>query len=107
MTIGVKLNVLGTFSLNTGDGSGVGLPVGKGRALLAYLALNSDQWHARSKLAALLWGQQDEEHARNNLSQSLFRLRKALGKNADFILDANKDESPQFWFYKLYFSLSN
>jgi TolB-like protein/two-component SAPR family response regulator len=39
----------------------------------------------------LLWGQQDEEHARNNLSQSLFRLRKALGKNAESILDANKD----------------
>ena len=70
MTTGLKLNVLGAFSLTTGDGTSVGLSVGKGRALLAYLALNPDQLHARSKLAALLWGHQDEARARNNLSQN-------------------------------------
>jgi adenylate cyclase len=91
MTTVLKLNLLGGFSLSTSDGSSVHLPAGKSQALLAYLALNPNDAHPRGKLAALLWGDQDETHARGNLSQCLFRLRKALGDEADDILDAGKD----------------
>ncbi len=91
MTTVLKLNLLGGFSLTIGDGSSIRLPAGKSQALLAYLALNPDEAHLRGKLAGLLWGDQDETHARGNLSQCLFRLRKALGDDVDGILDAGKD----------------
>ncbi len=91
MSVVLKLNLFGEFSLTSGDGSPVHLPAGKSQALLAYLALNPDQTHPRGKLAALLWGDQEENQARGNLSQCLFRLRKALGDEAGDILDAGKD----------------
>ena len=51
----------------------------KAQALLAYLALAGPPTHPRSKLAALLWSDAEEEDARNNLRQVLFRTRRALG----------------------------
>jgi len=54
----------------------------KARALLAYLALESDRAHARSELAALFWPEQGEESARTNLRQTLAALRDALGDEA-------------------------
>jgi DNA-binding SARP family transcriptional activator len=49
----------------------------KSAALLAYLALEGPT--ARSRLAKLLWPDTEEEDARNNLRQTLLRLRKRLG----------------------------
>jgi predicted ATPase/DNA-binding SARP family transcriptional activator len=51
----------------------------KVRALLAYLALESDHPHRREKLAGLLWPELPERLARHNLSQALFNLRIAIG----------------------------
>ncbi len=48
------------------------------RALLAFLALEANQAHRRSSLAALLWPDHSEAAARNNLRQTLFNLRKTL-----------------------------
>ena len=54
-------------------------PLGaKALALLAYLAVEGGA-HARPRLAALLWGEQDDEHARASLRQALAQLRRALG----------------------------
>ena len=50
----------------------------KAAALLAYLALQPGQVHARPKLAALLWGDRSEAQARDSLRQALSLLRKAL-----------------------------
>jgi DNA-binding SARP family transcriptional activator/class 3 adenylate cyclase len=55
---------------------------GKMRALLAYLAVESTQAHSRQVLGALLWPEQDEEHARQSLRQALTSLRSALGDRA-------------------------
>src|SRR5436305_11799336 len=54
----------------------------KVRALLAYLATTADRPHTRSALAALLWPEQGDEAAHRNLSQTLLRLRAALGDRA-------------------------
>lgn len=49
------------------------------QGLLVYLALQSEKPHAREVLAALFWPEESEKNARNNLRQSLFRLRQTLG----------------------------
>lgn len=49
------------------------------RALLVYLVLEADHAHRRSHLAALLWPDHAEKDARNNLRQTLFKLRRTLG----------------------------
>ncbi len=49
------------------------------RALLVYLILEADHAHRRSHLAALLWPDHAEKDARNNLRQTLFKLRRTLG----------------------------
>jgi predicted ATPase/DNA-binding SARP family transcriptional activator len=51
----------------------------KVRALLAYLALEAKRPHAREALAGLLWPDQSDQDARNNLRQALANLRQALG----------------------------
>ncbi len=50
----------------------------KTRALLTYLVVESDRYHSRSSLAALLWPELAPTKAAHNLSQTLLRLRKAL-----------------------------
>ncbi|MFQ5435819.1 MAG: AAA family ATPase, partial [Anaerolineae bacterium] len=59
----------------------------KVRGLLIYLALTPQQAHAREVLAALFWPDEPETVAKQNLRQSLFRLRKVLG-------DVNSQKEP-------------
>ena len=59
----------------------------KTRALLVYLALESNHPLRRSHIAGVLWSDETEEHALHNLRQTLSYLRKALGEHID---------SPQF-----------
>ena len=51
----------------------------KDRALLAYLAVESERPHPREKLATLFWPQQTDKKARGNLRHSLSKLRKLIG----------------------------
>ena len=74
----VTLRLLGRFRLERG-GAEIATPGAKGRALLAYLALNADRGHAREPLATLLWGDRGDEQARHSLRQCILSLRKALG----------------------------
>jgi DNA-binding SARP family transcriptional activator len=55
----------------------------KAQALLAYLSLAPGEPHPRARLAALLWGDGTNEHARNRLGQTLSELRRALGARSD------------------------
>ncbi len=50
----------------------------KVRALLAYLAVESDRPHRRDALAGLLWPELPQAHARQSLRQTLTRIRHAL-----------------------------
>ena len=51
----------------------------KVRALLAYLAVESDRPHSRDALMALLWPGQPDRAARNNLRHVLPNLRQVIG----------------------------
>jgi DNA-binding SARP family transcriptional activator/predicted ATPase len=80
----LSLSLLGAFQA-TLDGEPVtGFGSAKVRALLAYLATESDRPHRRETLAALFWPEQPERVARSNLRHDLSNLRKAIGdRDAD------------------------
>src|SRR5262249_61947065 len=82
-TLRLCLRLLGGFEARLVGGRVVPVPPGKAQALLAYLALPPGRAHPRDKLAALLWGNRDDEPARNSLRQAIFVIRQALGRRAD------------------------
>ncbi|MBN2005010.1 MAG: tetratricopeptide repeat protein [Anaerolineae bacterium] len=74
----LELCLLGTFQV-TVDGEPVpGFATDKARALLAYLAVESERPHRRDTLATLLWPEQPDEKARHSLRQALSNLRQVL-----------------------------
>ena len=76
---GLKIRLFGTFQV-TLDGELLRtFDSDKTRALLAYLAVESDESHRREKLAGLLWPEMPEKRARASLSQALYNLRTLLG----------------------------
>ncbi|MBK9055253.1 MAG: tetratricopeptide repeat protein [Chloroflexi bacterium] len=58
----------------------------KSLALLVYLAMERGTPHSRASLMTLLWPDQPEENGRQNLSQTLTRLRGALGPAGDMVM---------------------
>jgi DNA-binding SARP family transcriptional activator/predicted ATPase len=75
----LSLKLLGSYRLTIDDLPIEALESDKARALLAYLALENGRPHPREKLVGIFWPEQDEEHARGNLSQALYHLRGVLG----------------------------
>ncbi len=73
----LSLSFLGPFQV-TLDGQPAIFATDRARALLAYLAVEADRPHRREVLAALLWPDRPESVARQNLSQALVRLRRAI-----------------------------
>ena len=71
------LSFLGSFHV-TLDGEPARFATARARALLAYLAVEAGRPHRRETLAALLWPDHPEDLARQNLSQDLARLRRAI-----------------------------
>ncbi|MBN1667185.1 MAG: tetratricopeptide repeat protein [Anaerolineales bacterium] len=73
----LKIFCFGTFQASLDD-----IPLtfftDKARALLAYLALQSDHPQRRQRLAGLFWSDMPEERALHNLRQTLSLLRKSL-----------------------------
>ncbi len=75
----LALSLLGTFRA-TLDGQPItGFESAKVRALLAFLAVESDRPHARETLAGLLWPNFPNRDALRNLRLALSNLRQALG----------------------------
>src|SRR5256886_13755492 len=60
------------------DGKNINLDTRKASALIAYLAI-AKQRQSRDTLAALLWPEFDQTHARATLRRTLSTLNKALG----------------------------
>ena len=73
----LTLHILGAPGIAR-DGTPVAVDTRKATALLAYLAVTGRS-HAREALAALLWPEYDDEHARAALRRTLSTLRAALG----------------------------
>ncbi len=74
----LTVSLLGPYEV-TRAGEAVSFRYGKVRALLAYLAVEADRPHRREALMAMLWPEQTEQAARNNLRQSLLSLRETIG----------------------------
>jgi DNA-binding SARP family transcriptional activator len=72
----IAARLFGGFELRSGDGKELTLSTRKARALLAFLVVESGQWHSREKLAGLLWADSAQTQARNSLNQALYELRK-------------------------------
>lgn len=77
----LQLTTLGALRLDN-DGVPVSGPAAQRRklALLAALAA-SPRGMSRDTLAALLWGEQDDERARHSLEQALYGLKHSLGSD--------------------------
>ena len=87
----LSLTLLGDFQARFGSGPPLRLRARKTQALLAYLALPAGQAHSRDKLAALLWGDGSQHHARGRLRETLFVLRRTLAPADPPCLDASNE----------------
>ncbi len=89
----IKLQFLGPVIIRKEDGSlDQTIPKGSKRiALLAYLVLAKPRvHHRRDELVALFWPDAGQKSARNSLSNILYHLREALGK--DIILNRGSED---------------
>src|SRR5262245_26603938 len=77
--VALQLMLLGGFEARLSAGAAISLPTKKAQALLPYLGLRPGRAHQRDKLAALPWGERNEEHARDSFRHALLALRKSLG----------------------------
>jgi DNA-binding SARP family transcriptional activator len=83
----VRLELLGGLRVCLADGRSCALPTRKSEALLAYLALPLGRFHPRDTMAALLWGDASEPHARHSFRQALASVRRELGRwHPDIVL---------------------
>lgn len=81
----VDIACLGQFYVLV-NGQAARFATDHGRALLSYLAVEADRPHTRVYIAYMLWPDQPESQALNNLRQTLTRLRQTLNTasgNAD------------------------
>ncbi len=77
------LSVLGALQVSVEGEPVKAFRTAKTRALLVYLALESNRPHSRDALAGLLWPDQPNQTARDNLRQTLAILRKAIGDSGN------------------------
>src|SRR5688500_14858586 len=73
----LQIRLLGQFDIRL-DGKRVTIPSRAGQSLFAYLALTAGTPHRREKLAGIIWPDTNDENARKNLRQELWRIRKAV-----------------------------
>lgn len=74
----LTLTFFGAFQVRLNQETVVAFQSNKARALLAYLAVEAAQAHARTTLAGLFWPEYPEKYARDNLRHALTNLRKVL-----------------------------
>ncbi|HOT92645.1 MAG TPA: tetratricopeptide repeat protein [Anaerolineae bacterium] len=74
----LNIQLLGTLQITLDGNPLTGFATDKARALLAYLALENAHPLRRDALATLLWPDQPENKARQNLRQTLLYLRQTL-----------------------------
>ncbi len=78
----LSIHSLGPFHVTLDGAPVTEFESNKVRALLIYLAVESDRPHSRETLAGFLWPDQPEKKARHNLRQALSNLRDAIKDRA-------------------------
>lgn len=81
----LSVNVLGNPLVHLDDQPVTHFRSAKSLALLAYLAMSDGVTHPRTHLVTLFWPELPEANGRQNLSQTLSRLRKTLDTAASII----------------------
>ena len=79
------LQLLGGFALTGADAKAGPVPLRRGQALLAYLALKETRSETRETLLDLLWPDRFKEQAQASLRQVLFELRTAAAGGAPIV----------------------
>ena len=79
MTGKVKLSLLGGFRLAGPDNHPLTVKLRKSEALLAYLACQGASAITREHTANLLWGDFDQQRARQSLRQAVLDIKKTFG----------------------------
>lgn len=94
----LDLSLLGTFRVSLDQRPLTSFRSANNQGLLAYLALNNNHSISREVLAALLWPDESDDDAHNNLRQAIFRLRQLLGdgENGDIPYLTITRQSVQF-----------
>jgi DNA-binding SARP family transcriptional activator len=72
----IKAHLFGGLELRGENGEELVLSGRKTRALLGFLIVEADRWHARDRLMSLLWADRAETQARNSLNQALYEIRR-------------------------------
>jgi DNA-binding SARP family transcriptional activator len=75
----LDIALLGSFTVTVDGQPATDFDSNKVRALLAYLAVESDRPHRRETLAGMLWPEATNRSAFNNLRYSLSDLRQTIG----------------------------
>lgn len=75
----LTLGLLGSLQVTLANAPVTTFESDKGRALLAYLAVESSRAHRREAIVGLLWPDCPERVARQNLRQTLYNIRIAVG----------------------------
>lgn len=75
----LSVSLFGGFSVTLDGRPIASFESNKVRALLAYLATETDRPHSRDQLATLLWPELPDQAARSNLRYALSNLRKTIG----------------------------
>jgi DNA-binding SARP family transcriptional activator/Tfp pilus assembly protein PilF len=81
----MQLKLFGNFALLKARADPVTVPLKRGQALLAYLALKQTRTESREVLADLLWPDRFKEQAQASLRQVLFELRKLSPARAPIV----------------------
>src|SRR4026207_1365996 len=81
----LQIRLLGQFDVRL-DGKRILITSRAGQSLRAYLAMTAGTAHRREKLAGILWPDTSEENARKNLRQELWRIRKAIPTEYEYVL---------------------
>jgi predicted ATPase/DNA-binding SARP family transcriptional activator len=74
----VRIGILGSFEVRTGDDAVAGVPGARLRALVVALALEPGRVVSKATLIDWIWGEQPPADAANALQRLVSRLRKAL-----------------------------
>src|SRR2546421_12978945 len=86
-TVGLRIHLLGRFSIEWGEERVDGLEAAKVQELFSYLLVHRERSHPRSVLASLLWGEYPQAHAQKDLRQSLWQLQVALGRGGLLVIE--------------------
>lgn len=87
----MRMQLLGGFRFETGEGRPIAVSAKKVRALLSYLALMQGVPQSRDMLASLFWSNSGDAQARSSLRQALMTLRKCLPSENAEVLQADSE----------------